>query len=258
MSFGWGTLAKPKLAGALAALGLLFLAGALPMASAPAPAPADPALKLEQALRSVKALEADFDQFYYSSSVAKPLHEKGRLFFERPNLMRWEYFDPEPKVFLYKDEVFSQYYPEDQQLIRSRLAKEQYESEVLTLLGGQKDLGTDYVVERDLSSAEARSVGRLKLTPRVEGEYAWISLDPDPRTGLILRAVFQDWAENRTEFRFSKIRANPPLQASVFTLTVPPGTEIIEEGDQAAPPLKRKVPGGGPELPARPLSEARS
>ncbi len=196
-------------------------------------------LKLEQALRSLRSLEADFDQFYYSVTVSKPLHEKGRLYFQKPNFMRWEYTQPEPKVFLYKDDIFSQYYPEDEQLIRSSLAKAQYESEVLTLLAGRKNLAEDYAVERDLSSPEAKAAGRLKLTPRVEGEYASITLDPDRRTGLIGRAAFLDWAGNRTEFIFSKIKENPSFKASIFTLVVPPGTEVIEDARLPIPAKKR-------------------
>jgi len=195
--------------------------------------------RLEQALRSVKTLQADFDQYYYSVTVSAPLHERGRFCFQKPDLMRWEYVNPDPKVFLYKDEVFSQYYPDDNQLVRSSLSKTQYESEILTLLSGQKRLKDDYLVEQDISSPAARAAGRLKLTPRVEGEYAWITLDPDPRTGFIARAIFQDWAENRTEFVFSQIKENAALKPSVFALTVPPDCDII---DDTSPLLKKKAP----------------
>lgn len=226
-----------------AALAVLFVL-ALPGLSAPRPAAAETkaeeaSARLQQKLRSTRSLEADFDQHYYSITVGNPLHETGRLYFQKPDLMRWEYTQPEPKVFLYKEDIFSQYYPEDEQLIRSSLAKAQYESEVLTLLAGRKNLAEDYAVELDLSSPEAKAAGRLKLTPRVEGEYASITLDPDRRTGLIARAVFQDWAGNRTEFIFSKIKVNPSLKTSIFTLSVPPGTEVIEDAGKPVPPRKR-------------------
>jgi outer membrane lipoprotein carrier protein len=221
-----------KMSAAGLALLIMFVA-AVPV---PSGQTADRAAGLERALRTVKSLQAEFDQYYYSVTVSTPLHEKGRFYFQKPDLMRWEYVDPDPKVFLYKDEVFSQYYPGDNQLIRSGLSKAQYESEILTLLSGQKRLTDDYLVEMDASTPAARTAGRLKLTPRVEGQYAWITLDPDPRTGLIARAVFRDWAENRTEFVFSKIKENAALKPSVFTLTVPPDCEIVDD----TPPLFRK------------------
>lgn len=229
---------KTAAGAALAILALLAVKTPLPTLAQTADSLA---ARLEQKLRSLKSLQADFDQFYFSGTVTQPLHEKGRLYLQKPNLMRWEYAEPEPKVFLYKDEIFSQYYPEDSQLIRNSLAGAQYESEVLTLLSGQKSLQENYLVAPDLSSPEARAAGRLKLVPRVEGEYSSITLDADPRTGLIRRAVFEDTAGNRTEFIFNKIKENPTLKASVFILEVPPDTEIF---DEAAPPLpvKKKSP----------------
>ena len=224
---------------------LLIAIGLLTAAGQPAE---DPAARLQEKLRALRSLQADFEQWYYSGTVAKPLHEKGRLFLQKPDLMRWEYTEPEAKVFLYKDEVFSQYYPEDGQLIRSSLAKAQYESEVLTLLSGQKNLDQDYEIKPDLSTPEARAVGRLTLVPRVEGEYSAISLDVDSRTGLIRRADFQDSAGNHTVFNFNKIKENPALKAAVFVLDIPPDTEII---DEAAPPLPVRKKG-----PPRLLSRA--
>ena len=209
---------------------LVFLAVlALPAIASAPPQSQSLAARLEQKLRGLKSLQTDFDQYYYSGTVSKPLHEKGRLYFRKPDLMRWEYTEPEPKVFLYKDEVFSQYYPEDSQLIRSALGKTQYESEVLTLLSGQKHLEEDYRVELDPAPPEAGSAGRLKLVPKAESEYAAITLDVDSRTGLVRKAVFEDAAGNRTEFIFNKIKANPRLKASVFVLEVPPDTEVIED-----------------------------
>ena len=218
---------------------LVFLAVlALPAIASAPPQSQSLAARLEQKLRGLKSLQTDFDQYYYSGTVSKPLHEKGRLYFRKPDLMRWEYTEPEPKVFLYKDEVFSQYYPEDSQLIRSALGKTQYESEVLTLLSGQKHLEEDYKVEPDPAPPEAGSAGRLKLIPKAESEYTAITLDVDGRTGLVRKAVFEDAAGNRTEFIFNKIKANPKLKASVFVLEVPPDTEVIEDEAPLVPVKK--------------------
>jgi outer membrane lipoprotein carrier protein len=229
---------RSRLGAALAWAAGLIWAGA----TLPGPAGAEDLVrKLQETLRSLRSLEADFSQAYFSVTVARPLQEKGRVYFKKPDLMRWEYSEPERKVFLYDGRVFSQYYPEDEQLIRSSLSKTQYESEVLTLLSGQKNLGQDYEIEEDRSSPVAETAGRLKLTPRVEGEYALIVLDVSPRSGLITRAVFQDWAENRTEFVFTKIKENPALKDSLFSLKVPPGTEIIDQETPAPPvPVKKR------------------
>ena len=45
------------------------------------------ALKLESTLRSYETFQADFEQFYYSSTITTPLHEKGKVYFKKPTLI---------------------------------------------------------------------------------------------------------------------------------------------------------------------------
>jgi outer membrane lipoprotein-sorting protein len=67
------------------------------------------------------------------------------------------------------------------------------------------------------------------LTPREEDEYSFILLEIDEKSWLIRKAIFLDWAGNKTEFRFSRIRANVRVPLSFFELNVPPDVEIIEK-----------------------------
>ena len=189
----------------------------------------DITLKVERKLRSVQSIQANFDQIYYSSSLSTPLREKGKFYFKKPDLMKWEYKDPEKKIFLYKEGVFLFYIPEDKELFRSSLSKEKYESEILSLLSGKKSLKDNYLIESSPFPSENKKVWQLKLTPKEEGEYIYILLEIDEKTGLIRKAIFFDWAGNKSEFRFSQIRANVRLPKKVFELKVPPDVEIIED-----------------------------
>jgi outer membrane lipoprotein-sorting protein len=144
--------------------------------------------------------------------------------------MRWEYTNPEPKTYIYKDEVFLSYFPEDNQLWRQRLPKEQYETEILALLAGQARLAEKYIIESSPFPGGERNSAQLKLTPREEeGENAYILLEIDRKTWMVLRAIFFDWAGNKTEFAFSRIRVNPRFSKDLFDLKVPPDCEIIED-----------------------------
>ena len=100
----------------------------------------DIALKAERKLRSLHSIQAKFEQIYYASTVSTPLREKGNFYFKKPDLMKWEYKEPEEKIFLYKEKKFQFYIPEDNQLIRSSLSKEGHEAEILLLLSGTKNL----------------------------------------------------------------------------------------------------------------------
>lgn len=189
----------------------------------------DIAQKAQSRFRSFHSYEADFEQSYYSATVSTPLKEKGKLYIKKPDLMKWQYKDPEEKIFLYKDGSFQFYIPEDNQLIRSTAQDNTQESEILALLSGQKDLLHNYSVEFSPFPTKNPKVYQLKLTPKEEQTYSSILLEIYENTGLITKAVFFDWAGSKTEFHFTRIKTNPNFPADTFELQIPPGVEIIED-----------------------------
>lgn len=225
-----------------AAMALIAAAGVLlaqegrpPAAPAPGKPPALPAeqavAKLESALRAVTTLQAKFDQLYYSMSVSEPLHEKGDLFLQRPDLMRWNYKDPQEKVFLYKTGVLEMYLPEDKQLTRTPVSKEALESDIFGIFLGTMSFGDAYAIEDTQFPTEAARVRQVKLVPRTEGDFAHVLLEIDETTWLLRRAIFLEWAGNKREFDFSQVRTGLRIPAKTFSLKVPPGTEIIDDTD---------------------------
>ncbi|MHB8095930.1 MAG: LolA family protein [Candidatus Aminicenantales bacterium] len=207
---------------------LLILVSA---ATASAVTPDEAVLRIENRLRSLNSLEADFEHFYYSMTSSEPLVEKGRFYFLRPDWMRWDSREPEKQTFLYKEGVFLFYIPEDNQLIRSRRSKDKYESGILAIFSGTKGLGEAHIVEAGPFPTDDPNAVQVKLTPREEGEFAYLLLEADSRNWLIRKAVFFDQAGNKQEFIFSRIKVDPKLPRSLFELEVPPDCEIIEEED---------------------------
>lgn len=187
------------------------------------------ALRVENALRSYRSFQANFEQFYYSATISTPLHEKGKLYFKKPNLMKWEYQDPEEKVFLIKDDLFWDYNKEEKQLIKYDLSQGEQNTEVISLLSGKVSLLDNYSVELNPFPTENANTIQIKLTPKDE-EFAdtFLLLEIDEKTWFIQTLISFDWTGNRTEFRFSKIKTNVTLHNKTFELRVPPDVEIIE------------------------------
>jgi outer membrane lipoprotein carrier protein len=190
---------------------------------------------LEKALKALTTLEAGFEQLYYSMTVSEPLREKGDLFLERPALMRWNYKTPQEKVFLYKDGVLEIYLPEDKQLIRSPVSKEALESDIFGILLGTVSFRDAYVVEDTSFPTNAAHVRQVKAVPKTEGDFTHILLEIDETTWLLRRAIFLEWAGNKSEFLFSQVRTGLRLPARTFFLKVPPGTEIIDDTGRSGP-----------------------
>ena len=204
----------------------IFLAG-----TAHAQTPEEVAANLEKALKAAGTLQARFEQLHYSMSVSTPLRERGELFFQRPDRMRWDYRDPQEKVFLFKDGVFEMYIPEDNTLTRSRIPPEAYESDIIGILLGVRSFREAYDIESNPFPTDADRVRQIRLTPKEEDEFSHILLEIDERTWLLRRAVFIEWSGSKREFLFSQVRTNVRLSPRTFELKVPSDCEIIDDGE---------------------------
>jgi len=185
--------------------------------------------RMEQALSSLTTLQADFEQSYYSATVQTPLRQKGRMYFKKPDAMRWEYTTLEKNIYVFKDGLLLSYFPEDNQLWRQRIPKEKYETEILAFFAGQGGLSQKYIVEDNPFPGGAAGNAQLKLTPKEEGEYSYLLLEIDRASALIRRAVFFDWGGNKREFAFSKFKTGGKLDDGLFRIKVPADCEIIDD-----------------------------
>jgi len=206
-----------------------------PSLASPLQTPQTAALNIEKAFATLRSLQADFEQSYFSASMATPLVEKGKLYLQKPDLMRWEYLEPERNIYLYKEGVSLAYFPEDNQLYRHALSPEEKDWAIFSLLTGRAKITDTYTVEPTEFPSERKSPVQLRLTPKTEGEISYILLEADPKTWLLDKAVFLDWAGNKQEFRFSRLKLNPRLDAGTFELDVPADCEVI---DDLPPPKK--------------------
>lgn len=222
---------------------------ALAARAAPAPffspaaqtAPREIVARFEKSLRALNAFQADFEQTSSSSSVSTPLREKGRLTVKKGDLMRWDYAEPEKKTFVFNAGLLSSYFPEDNQLWRQKLAPEDYEGDIPAILTGKARLTERYDVEASPFPGASPGTPQLKLTPKAEEDGSFILIEIDPSTWMLRRAVLFDWAGNRTEFAFSKFKADPRVDARFFEIKVPPDCEIID-GRRRSPNLDSEPP----------------
>jgi len=188
----------------------------------------DIALKTEAKLRSLRSLQADFKQVYYSSTVSTPLEEEGRLYLQKPGWMKWEYRKPEKKIFLIKNNLYQEYYVEEKQLVEKTFSDEENEAEVLSLLAGERGILENYSVDLSPFPTENSNVFQIKLTPLTEEADTFILLEIDVKTWLIKKVVSFDWTSNKQEFHFSRIEINKNFPKDTFELDIPADVEIIK------------------------------
>jgi outer membrane lipoprotein carrier protein len=204
---------------------------ALAQAAAPAaPAPSADAELARGVLRRVEEhhartsdLVARFSQSYRSGMLGREVVERGVVSIKRPGRMRWEYKDPEPKLFVSDGKTFYFYVPADRQVIVSEQDDER--SLAARLLSGRGGLTDEFAASMEEPLEEG--VMRVKLVPRHEQpdvQKAFVDVEP---SGRIRGILLEDVQGNRTRFRFESVRENTGVRDEQFRFVVPQGVEVI-------------------------------
>ena len=187
---------------------------------------------LQDWLDGTRQLEARFEQTLLSGALGTGLSESGTMYLLRPGRMRWEYLDPEHKTALLDGDRMELYIEEDRQLIRSKVPED---GELLPkLLAGTGRLAElfDAEVLGTPDTEKGRSY-RLRLVPRNRSEaFEEVVLSLRAKGFAIQSVLVRDAAGNQIEYRFSGLRRNRGLPDGVFDFEPPPGTEIIDAGEE--------------------------
>jgi outer membrane lipoprotein carrier protein len=179
--------------------------------------------RIEERNARTSDLVARFTQSYRSGILGRETTERGVVKIKRPGRMRWEYQDPERKLFISDGRVFYFYVPADKQVIVSE--QDQRRSLAARLLYGKGGLAEEF--EASLEEPLEEGVLRLRLLPRSEQpdvERAFVDVEP---SGRIRGLLLEDMQGNRTRFRFESIRENTGLEDELFRFEVPRGVEVI-------------------------------
>lgn len=184
--------------------------------------------RVEKSYRNIKSLEADFVQTY--SAGGRVQTESGRVILARGGLMRWEYRQPERKLFLSDGKNVELYLPAEKQiekssvkasddyripfrLLLSRLDLRKYFSRIESEANGPKQLSGDRTIFGTPKGGKNRP-------------YDKVLIEFDPALD-IRRLVITYRDESVMTFVFSHIVRNPLVREGMFRFSPPAGTAII-------------------------------
>jgi outer membrane lipoprotein carrier protein len=189
--------------------------------AAASPSAEDLARRVDARQKSVRDLTARFTQSYRSGVLGREVVERGTLAIKKPGRMRWEYKEPEKKLFVSDGKQFFFYVPADRQVIVKEQAGEQ--GIPAFLLAGQGILEQFQVFpEPPLAGRE-----RLRLVPRrpdAEVERIYLDVDAEAR----VRAIeVWDVQGGHSRFQFEDVKENVGLPDAQFKFEVPRGVEVV-------------------------------
>jgi outer membrane lipoprotein-sorting protein len=198
---------------------------------------ADPMLarilrEFDRAQRETNTLVASFTERKELKLLAHPVQSRGEFYYNRPNQVRWEYLDPDRKVFVITEDMYVAYYPAlkraEEVPIKKFVGKR-----LFRFLGvGQSidDLAKYYefrlATQSDLKDTHLLILvpKKKKLSERVAEMKIWV----DTTTFLPRQLQYVESDGDSTLLAFQDIRTNVAVAASRFHLDLPKDVVVSE------------------------------
>jgi outer membrane lipoprotein carrier protein len=185
---------------------------------------------LEASYRGVETLRADFTQTYEWGGRTRV--ESGTVYFARGGLMRWDYREPKPKLFLASGKHLLLYIPEENQLTRTPVKSSADIRAPFRLLLSRLNLRKVFSkIEFADQALEAQPGNRiLRAFPKGGQDEGYSEVLMEVTGAFDIRRLVVFYADrSRMEFTFERIERNAALSPTLFRFVPPPGTEVIEQ-----------------------------
>ncbi|HEY7680987.1 MAG TPA: outer membrane lipoprotein carrier protein LolA [Terriglobia bacterium] len=226
-----------RTARALRLLGLVLLAlaaGEALAAQGTGVAPSPPALGevlrgVESKYNRMKSMKAHFQQIFRQGSQVR--REEGMLYLSKPGKMRWEYENPEPKLFLTDGKRLILFVPSENRVMESAIKESADLRAPLAFLLGNLNFAEEFgrfETSPDLAAVGAGNIVFKAFPKRMGERLEWILFEVTPEF-QIRRVVAREAGGIETEFRFTEEQSNPVLAQSLFRFVPPDGAEVVRE-----------------------------
>lgn len=181
----------------------------------------------------LKTLKADFTEVYQGPGISRT--ESGTLWLKKPGRMRWDYREPHQKLFLTDSHTAFFYVPGERQARRTPLKNlDDIRSPLRYLLGKtrlQKEL-EGLSLAPDLTPVRKGDFVLRGIPKGMKDRISEVVLEISPAF-QIDRILIRETDGTTTDFVFSAMQENVPVQDSLFRFTPPPGVEVIEQSEIA-------------------------
>jgi len=183
---------------------------------------------VDQHYNALKSLKCSFTEIYQAPGISRT--ESGTLWLKKPGRMRWEYREPREKLFLADSHTAYFYVPGEKQARKTPIKNlDDLRSPVRYLLGKTK-LEKEFnalSTAPDVAPLHAGDTVLRGVPKGMEDRISEVVLEISPAR-QILRILIREVDGTTTDFQFSQIEENLPMQDSLFRFTPPPGVETIQ------------------------------
>ena len=186
------------------------------------------AVALQTKYDRIDDFTADFTQ-HYQTIVKRKYTERGTVQIKKPGKMRWDYTDPDKKLFVSDGQEIWLYTPADKQATVTPAPKQDEATTAVLFLVGKGNLARDFNV-RFTQQPPAGSYG-LRLDPKLpERDYDWLELVVDKASLQLRSLTAADRQGGLSTIAFSNLKENVGLADKTFAFKPPRGTDVIKAG----------------------------
>ena len=186
----------------------------------------DDVAALQRKYSGMRDLQMNFVQSY-GLPGRRPRTESGQVFLRRPGFMRWEYREPERKLFLSDGETIHFHLPDRKQVQKSRVGRSRDRRLPFLFLLGRGDLKRDFSrIEWAREKPFFAGNRVLAATPgKAAGPLAGVLLEYDPGRMQLQRVALIERSGARNDFIFTNIRENGGMGKGLFEFQPPADSE---------------------------------
>jgi outer membrane lipoprotein carrier protein len=222
--------AKRRIWSCLALLGVVLAGTRLVTGESPGISLEQYVHAFESSYHGVNTLRAEFTQAYTSRGRTRV--ESGTVSLAKGGRMRWDYREPEVKLFVSDGKKFSLYVPAEKQVTRSAAkTTEDFRTPLgvlLSRLSLRRVFSKIEFADQALHAEPGNRVLRGYPKQGFEDEYREVLIEITPKMNIRRLVVF--YADNSTmEFTFTNIQRNVVLPSSTFRFVPPADAEVIRE-----------------------------
>lgn len=184
--------------------------------------------RVQEQQRATNTLEADFKQTKTLALLSRPEVSTGHFTYSKPNDVLWKYVSPRPVEMLISNGVLTTFYPD---LNRAeQIEVKSYQERIFKYMGASgtlDELGTYF--DFTFTNKASDPYYRLDLTPKTKGiarRVRHITIWIDKKTYLTTKLEYTEGDGDVTQYEFTNVRVNQPVEQGRFTLALPPNVKL--------------------------------
>jgi len=179
----------------------------------------------------ISSFRANFNQSSYMAALEVSEESNGEVMFKRPGMMKWHYLSPSEQVFIMKGNTLWLHQIAENQLLIDSMQEVFISDLPVSFMMGIGNLSESFNIKEACKSSKNTENYLLELEQRAgdtsDGrELSSFKLLVSEKDFFPIGALIRDIGGNSTGILFSSVEAGIELDEDIFSVNVPPGTDV--------------------------------